>query len=108
LRLPLNIRFGTERYPEKVARRLRAVNIACWSGAMVGAYFAIVRLIDPAPGMFRRGLINAVPAVGLALLPLLHRFSPLAAPLALVAITYVFLFRTVYQVGTGAGRTYTT
>lgn len=27
MRLLLDIRFGTERYPEKVARRLRTVNI---------------------------------------------------------------------------------
>ena len=25
-----NIRYGTERYPEKIARRLRALNVAAW------------------------------------------------------------------------------
>lgn len=99
----LNIRFGTERYPEKVARRLRAVNIAAWAGAAVPAFFAVLRFLDPAPGMFRRGIINAFFAVGTASVPLLHRFSPLAAPLALAAIAYALLFRTVYQVGTGGG-----
>ena len=98
-----NIRYGTERYPEKVARRLRAVNIAAWAGAAVPAYFAVLRFLDPAPGMFRRGLINVLFAVGVASIPLLHRFSPLAGPLALTAIVYALLFRTVYQVGTGGG-----
>jgi adenylate cyclase len=103
VRLLPDIRFGTERYPEKVARRLRAVNIAAWAGATIPAYFAVLRLLDPAPGMFRRGVVNALFAITTASIPLLHRFSPLAAPLALAAIAYVLLFRTAYQVGTGGG-----
>jgi adenylate cyclase len=79
------------------------VNIAAWAGAAIPAYFAVLRLLDPAPGMFRRGVINALFAVGTASVPLLHRVSPLAAPLALIAIAYTLLFRTVYQVGTGGG-----
>jgi adenylate cyclase len=103
LRLLPNIRYGTEHYPEKVARRLRATNIAAWVGALAPAVFAVLRLLDPAPGMFRRGLINAGLAIITASLPLLHRFSPLAAPLALVALSFAFLFRTSYQIGTGGG-----
>jgi adenylate cyclase len=98
-----NIRYGTERYPEKIARRLRAVNIAAWGGAALGLYFGTIRLFDSAPGMATRGLVSLSAAVMLVLLPLLHRFSPLAAPLVLVAIAYAFIFRTVYQVGTGGG-----
>jgi adenylate cyclase len=86
-----------------VARRLRAVNIAAWGGATLGAFFACLRLLDPAPGMLRRGLLNAAFAVGLSLVPLLHRLSPLAGPLVLLAIVYALIFRTVYQVGTGGG-----
>ena len=103
MRLLPNIRFGTLRYPEKVARRLRAVNIAVCGGAAVGAFFAALRLFDPTPGMWKRGLINGAVALALIFVPLLHRFSPLAAPLVLIAITYAFIFRTVYQVGTGGG-----
>jgi hypothetical protein len=36
-RLIPNIRYGTERYPEKVARRLRAMNIAVWTAAALAA-----------------------------------------------------------------------
>jgi adenylate cyclase len=101
---PLSIiRFGTEGYPEKVARRLRAVNIAAWVGAMAPATFAVLRLTDPAPGMFSRGLINAGIAVVIAAVPLLHRLGPLAAPLVLVALSFAQIFRTSYQVGTDGG-----
>jgi adenylate cyclase len=103
LRFLPSIRFGTERYPEKVARRLRAVNIAAWIAATLAAFFAVFRLLDPAPGMFVRGLINAAIAAALAFLPLLHRVSPLAAPLVFVAFAFATIFRTSYQVGTGGG-----
>jgi adenylate cyclase len=103
LRYLPNIRFGTERYPEKVARRLRAMNIAAWICAAQAGYFAILRMLDPAPGMFTRGLINAGIAVTFAALPLLHRFSPLAAPLVFLAFVYAQIFRSTYQIGTGGG-----
>src|SRR5437764_529627 len=98
-----NVRYGTERYPEKVARRLRALNIGAWIAAATMAVFAVLRLVDPAPGMFRRGLTNAAFALMAACLPLLHRFGPLAAPLAFVALVYAVLFRTSVQMGTGGG-----
>ena len=98
-----NIGYGTERYPEKVARRLRALNIAAWLGAAMTAVFTVLRLLDPAPGMFRRGLINAAFAVMIGSIPLLHRFGPLAAPLAFVVLAYAIIFRTSVQMGTGGG-----
>jgi adenylate cyclase len=103
LRYLPNIRFGTDGYPEKVARRLRAMNIAVWICAAQAGYFAILRMLDPAPGMFTRGLTNAGIAVGFAALPLLHRFSPLAAPLVFTAFGYWAIFRSAYQIGTGGG-----
>jgi adenylate cyclase len=97
------VRFGTERYPEKVARRLRALNITVWLGAATTAVFAILRLTNPAPGMFTRGLVNAAFAVVIASIPLLHRFGPLAAPLAFVTLAFAWLFRTSVQMGTDGG-----
>jgi adenylate cyclase len=97
------IRYGTERYPEKVARRLRALNITVYLGAATAGVFAILRLIDPAPGMFRRGLINAGIALAIAAMPLLHRFGALVAPLVFLVIAFAFLFRTSIQMGTDGG-----
>lgn len=98
-----NIRFGTERYPEKVALRLRAMNIAAWICAAQAGFFAVLRMLDPAPGMFTRGLTNAGIAAAFAALPLLHRFSPLAAPLVFIAFADWAIFRSAYQIGTGGG-----
>jgi len=98
-----NIRYGTERYPENVARRLRVLNVAAWLSATVPAIFATIRFLDPRPEIWTRGLVNASLAVAVACLPLLHRFGPLAAPLAYIAIAFTFLFRSIYQVGTDNG-----
>jgi adenylate cyclase len=98
-----NIRYGTERYPERIARRLRVLNVTAWLSAIVPAIFATIRFLDPRPEIWTRGLINASLAVAVACLPLLHRFGPLAAPLAYIAIAFTFLFRSIYQVGTDNG-----
>jgi signal transduction histidine kinase/CheY-like chemotaxis protein len=98
-----NLRYGTAGYPDKVARRLRVVNITTWSCSAGFAWFALLRLLDPAPGMLTRGFVNLAVAIALALVPLLHRFNSLAAPLALFSLGYVFLFRTIYQGGMAGG-----
>ncbi|RWL39026.1 MAG: hypothetical protein EOR60_31755 [Mesorhizobium sp.] len=53
--------------------------------------------------MFTRGLTNASIAAGFAALPLLHRFSSLAAPLVFTASDYWAIFRSAYQIGSGGG-----
>jgi len=103
MRLLPNIRYGTEGYPEKVARRLRAVNIVTWSGAAVIVVFAIERFFDPMPVTWKLAAINGITAPILIAVPLLHRFSPLAAPIVLVLIAYAFIFVANSMLGTGAG-----
>lgn len=103
MRLLPKISFGAERYPEKVARRLRAVNIATWIASGTSAGFAVAHLLTPAPGLWKAGAINALMACMLAALPLLHRFGPLAGPLALIILLYVDLFILVSLLGTGTG-----
>lgn len=97
------IAYGTEAYPEKIARRLRAVNIAAWSMASATLFFAILRFLDPNPEMLPRALANLGATFALASLPLLHRFGPLAAPLALIGFAYAFLIYVVTQVGMDGG-----
>jgi hypothetical protein len=46
-----NLRYGTGGYPEKVARRLRVVNITTWSCAAGFAWFALLRLLHRQPGL---------------------------------------------------------
>lgn len=103
MRILPNVRFGTERYPERVARRLRALNIATWIAASVLVCFTVVRLLDPVPGRWGIAASTAATAVAFAFVPLLHRFSPLAAPLAFIAIGFAALFRANTLVGTAGG-----
>ena len=97
------IAYGTEAYPEKIARRLRAVNIAAWSMASGTLFFTILRLLDPRPEMLPRALANFGATLVLALLPLLHRFGPLIAPLTLIGFVHAFLIYVVTQVGMDGG-----
>jgi adenylate cyclase len=94
-----SIAWGTERYPEKVARRLRATNIAAWVGAACMVPITVLRLIQGVP----HWKYTAVVSLASASIPLLHRFGPLAAPLALVAIAYAWIFWLNLTVGTDGG-----
>jgi adenylate cyclase len=88
MRLMPNTGFGTEGYPEKVARRLRATNIGAWIGATSVGLFAILRFVQG----FAHWKYAAFVSLSLALSPLLHRFGSIAAPLVVTAIIYVWTF----------------
>ena len=103
MRLLPSIRYGTERYPETIARRLRAVNITTWIAASLSAAFAITQLLNPAPDMWKPGVLNALAALIFAAIPLLHRFSPLAAPLVFSITAYVVIFLDCLLLGIGIG-----
>jgi hypothetical protein len=62
LRLVPDIRYGTERYPEKVARRLRALNIAAWMGASVASGFAVMQFLDSTSDLWKVATVNALAA----------------------------------------------
>jgi adenylate cyclase len=99
VRLIPNIRFGTERYPEKVARRLRAVNILTWMSAASAGFYAIQRFLDGSA----HWKYPALAALAYASTPLLHRFGPLVAPLAFGIVGYAFIFFVSSIVGTDGG-----
>jgi adenylate cyclase len=103
LRLISIIRYGTERYPEKVARRLRWLNITTWIVSAVASGFATVQFLDPTPGLWRVAAINALAALVCPAIPLLHRFGSLAAALVLFIIGYVYFFFVIVLLGTGTG-----
>ena len=103
MRLISIIRYGTERYPEKVARRLRWLNITTWIVSAVASGFATVQFLDPTPGLWRVAAINALAALVCPAIPLLHRFGSLAAALVLFIIGYVYFFVVIVLLGTGTG-----
>ncbi len=103
MRFQLNIAFGTERYPEKVARRLRAVNITVWIAAPVAAAFALFQAVTDFERLKVLAAVNAIGAVVWASIPLLHRYNALAAPLTLAGSVYVSNFALCAALGTGSG-----
>jgi adenylate cyclase len=101
-----DIRYGTGRYPEKIARRLRLVNATAWIIAAVTLGFAIVQLADATPGVWPAGLANALTAAACAAAPLLHRWSPLLAPAALVGAGLAAIAGVSLVFGTNSGMTF--
>jgi adenylate cyclase len=104
LRLIPNIRYGTEDYPEKIARRLRALNIVTWVGAAVIILFGVLRLFDrTTPVTWQLAVVNLSTAPILASIPLLHRFSSAAAPFVFALVGDTFIFFVSARLGTGTG-----
>jgi adenylate cyclase len=101
VRLLPSIGFGTERYPEKVARRLRGLNIAMWIAAATHAGYALVLL--PNPKLHWLAALNLVGTALYAGVPFLHRLGHLAGPVAGMAVFYWDMFVFIYVIGTGIG-----
>ena len=102
-----DIRYGTENYPEKVARRLRALNLAIWTAAAIAAFsFADVMVrefLNPRPGLWKVGVVLALAALIWASIPLLHRFGPLWGALTATLTMQAYFFSLTWLVGTGSG-----
>ena len=103
MRLLPNTRYGTEIYPEGVARRLRAVNLSAWIVTALSVGFAVAQFLDPTPGVWKAAAVNALAALLYASVPLLHRFGPHAAALALMFVGYADLSALIWLLGTGTG-----
>jgi adenylate cyclase len=103
LRLLPNIRLGTARYPEKVARRLRALNLASWIAAAVAVAYSTAQFFDPHPGLWKPATANAIAALALVMVPLLHRFGPLVGPIGFTIIAYTAIFVDCALFGIGNG-----
>ena len=103
LRLLPKLSFGTDRYPEKVAQRLRAVNFVSWTAALITFCWAIPYIFASNGDQLRLAFMNAVAAATFAALPLLHFVGPLAGPSAVILASYAYCFLVVWMLGTNAG-----
>lgn len=103
LRYLPNIDYGTSRYPEQVARRLRVLNIATWMAAALMGGFAVGEFAAASTGAWRIGIAYVIAAVLLALIPLLHRFGSLVSPLVFAVVGYAIIFAICSMVGTDTG-----
>jgi signal transduction histidine kinase/CheY-like chemotaxis protein len=97
------VRYGTEGYPEKIARPLRTLNLVVWIVAVVATGFAVVQFLDPRPGVWKVAVLNAVAVPIYAAVPLLHRFGPIWAPMTGILFAHAHLFALAWLVGTGFG-----
>jgi adenylate cyclase len=98
-----NIRYGTERYPETIARRLRALNITTWIAAALTAGFAVTQMLELVPRLWKSAVVNMVATLIFAAIPLLHRFGALAAPLVFSITAYATIFLLSFLLGIGSG-----
>lgn len=101
-RLPTTA-IGTARYPEKVARRLRAMNVAVWCVAGLVAGFGVARLAQGGEGRLWLAGQNLLVAAGFALLPALHRFGPAVAPVCFILLAGAFIFWVSFLLGSAGG-----
>ncbi len=102
MRLLPNIRFGTERYPDKVARRLRTLNIAVWAAAATHAAYAAMLSFEAARYWWLI-VLNVGSALLYSGIPLLHRVHRIAAPAAASVLFYANMVVFVFLLGTGVG-----
>ena len=102
MRLLPSIVFGTERYPERLARRLRALNLVTWSIAATHGVYTLVVLFDSTL-RWPLGIGNAVAMLLYASFPLLHRLGRLAGPIAFTGLAHADVFVFTCLLGTGIG-----
>jgi adenylate cyclase len=99
-----DIRFGTERYPEKVARRLRTVNFGTWTAAAAHGLYAVLTFLDFVQ-LWWVFIVHIVLVLLFASAPLLHRVNSLAAPVAVLCLFYadMLVLGSIFGTGTGVG-----
>jgi adenylate cyclase len=93
--------YGTEKYPRKVARRLRVFSLGCWAVALMWLAFALVYLAEVK--LRTVVVIDLIMTVILATLPLLHRVGPQAAPITFLLVSYPATFIVCFLLGTDSG-----
>ncbi len=102
MRLLLDIRFGTERYPEKVARRLRTVNFGSRIAAAGHAFFAAVSFAYFTQ-FWWMVLAHTVMMLLFAGVPLLHRLGHQAGGVATLVLYCSDIIAFICLIGTGVG-----
>jgi len=101
MRLRAYINYGTERYPEKVARGLRVANATTLGSSIFVLGFAVYDLFDPK--LWTLAAVNVLVALFFVTVPLWHRFGSLAAPLIYVVGIYAAIFGVCSMLGTDSG-----
>lgn len=100
-----DIRYGTTSYPDKVARRLRTVNIGTRIAAIGHAFFAVVSIAYVAQ-LWWLTLAHTIGTLLFASVPLLHQRGPLAGGLVTLVVFGSEVLAYTWLIGIGAGVQY--
>ncbi|KAA1247998.1 adenylate/guanylate cyclase domain-containing protein [Mycobacterium simiae] len=92
----------SQHYARSAARRARVLSIAAWLSVIVSASFVLVQFLTEA-WIWQVTAINITAALIFAIVPMLHRFGELVAPLTFIGAAYVSVFASCWGVGTGSG-----
>ncbi|GAB7146219.1 adenylate/guanylate cyclase domain-containing protein [Mycobacterium riyadhense] len=95
-------RARNQHYEASAARRARVLNINVAMAVLVCASFAVIA-VWAGPALWPQQVINFVAAAIFAMVPLLHRFGKLVAPLTFILSANVVVFVIAMEVGTGSG-----
>jgi adenylate cyclase len=98
---PASLDYGTERYPVRVARRLKVLNATTWCGVLLALGFTLSDFLDRR--LWPLAAINVIVASLLAAAPLLHRFHELAGALFYGVVSYTAVLVICSMLGTDCG-----
>ncbi|HWS92916.1 MAG TPA: adenylate/guanylate cyclase domain-containing protein, partial [Mycobacterium sp.] len=95
-------RDRNQHYADSAARRARILTIAAWLAVMVTASFVLVQIVTDT-WSWQVSSVNVISAIVFAMVPWLHRFGELVAPLTFIGAAYVSVFAGCWDIGTGSG-----
>jgi len=95
-------RVRNQHYAERIARRRRILHLNTSMAMVISVGFGVMQLVL-APQLWWTGVINIVVAAIFAIIPYLHRFGELAAPLTFIGTAYASIFVICWMIGTGSG-----
>jgi adenylate cyclase len=100
MRMQTHVR--SQHYADRIARRHRVLHLTTSMAVIVSLGFGVIQLVA-APQLWWIGVINIVTAAIYAIIPSLHRFGELVAPLTFICTAYVSIFTVCWLLGTGSG-----
>jgi adenylate cyclase len=95
-------RDRNKHYADSAARRARILAIAAWLAVMVSVSFVLVQIVTGSWN-WQVSSVNVIGAMVFAMVPWLHKFGELVAPLTFIGAAYASVFAGCWDIGTGSG-----
>ena len=97
------IGLGTAGYPDKMRRRLRSINVGCYTVSISCAFFALTYALEDTSLYSGAVIINLLMMAAAISVPAFHRLHELAGALYMAAVMLFGLFAIVAMVGRESG-----